>query len=288
MQPSPEKIFRLHYQLSAAQPIIGSCHLRSEYGKSQWDMHYGLEFGLVCSGKMRRLFPDKYAMDVKPGDVWFCGMWEPHGVKTITASCDVIVLKIWPPFLAQMYFPEATDFCALAPFNAPPRQRPRIPAKIKETMIEFGGQLKDILSSGAPHQAVRLRFALQEILLCVFEVWPSAALWSSRAPPIEFARINRALQLVFESRTFVSTAAAARVCGMNQRKFSALFRSWMNISFADFSFRYRLQEAAAQLRDDLAMPIKKITRQCGFVDESHFCRIFMKHFGVSPGEYRRR
>jgi hypothetical protein len=203
-------------------------------------MHYGLEFGLVCSGKERRFFLDKSERDVEAGDVWFCGMWEPHGTQIVTAPCEVIVLGIWPPFLAQTYFQEAPDFCALAPFNAPPKQRPTTSKKTKEIMINFGKQLKEIILSDRPHKTLRLRLVLLEILLCFSESWPEARYWDRRAPSAEFSQINQALQLVFESHSFVSTDEAARACGMNRHKFSALFQSWMNIRFADFSLRHRL------------------------------------------------
>jgi AraC-like DNA-binding protein len=62
----------------------------------------------------------------------------------------------------------------------------------------------------------------------------------------------------------------------------------MNIRFADFSLRHRLQQAAAQLREDTSAPIKEIIRPWGFTDESHFHRVFRKHFGLAPGQYRRR
>lgn len=287
MQPSPENIFIHHSQVSEARPIIGSCNAHLKRSEPRWDMHYGLEFGLVCSGKEHRLFFDKSERDVEAGDIWFCGMWEPHGMEVVVAPCETIVLQIWPPFLAQMHFPEAPDFCALAPFNAPPKQRPGTFEKTRKTTIKFGQQLKKIIPSNTPYRTIKLRFALQEILLSIYESWPKAASWGRRAPSAEFAQINQALQLVFESRSFVSTDEAARACGMNRHKFSALFRSWMNIRFADFSARHRLHQAAEQLRATSG-PIKAIARQWGFADESHFHRLFLKHFGVSPGEYRQR
>jgi len=285
MQPSPEKTPVRHFQLSEAQSIIGLRNLHPERRGLLWNMHYGLEFGVVCSGKERRFFFDKSERDVEAGDVWFCGMWEPHGVKVVTAPCEVIVLLIWPPFLAQMYFPEVSDFCASAPFNAPPKHRPQTSPKKREMMINFGQQLKGILSSNTPHQTIRLRLALEEILLCIFEFWPEAVLWGRRIPSAEYAQINRSLHLVFESHSFVSTDEAARTCGMNRHKFSALFQSWMNIRFADFSLRYRLHQAAIQLRMT-NKPIKNVTAQWGFSDPSHFHRVFIKHFGFAPQAYR--
>jgi len=261
--------------------------LHPERRKPRWDMHYGLEFGLACSGRMHRLFMDKSEMDVKAGDVWFCGMWEPHGWSVTSAPCEVIVLTVWPPLLARMHFSETPDFCALAPFNAPSRQRPRISEKNRKMMIKFGKQLKQIISANTPYQKIRLRLVLQEILLCISESWPEVKAWGRRAPSAEFTQINQALQMVFESRSFVSTDAAAQSCGMNRHKFSALFQAWMNIRFSDFSLRHRLRQAAEQLQT-ISDPIKTIAQQWGFADKSHFCRIFTKHFGVSPGEYRQR
>ncbi len=287
MRPSLENIHKFHLQLSPAQPILGSCNLHPAPGKPFWDMHYGLEFGLACSGKERRFFFDKTERVVTAGDIWFCGMWEPHGSRVIKAPCEVIVLTIWPPLLTQMHFPEAGDFHALAPFNAPPGQRPRTPQKMRATLIEFGRRLKRVLSAGAPHQTLKLRFIFQEMLLCIFEFWPEAAVSGRQAPVADFPQINRALQMVFDSRDFVSTSDAARACGMERHKFSALFQAWMNISFADFSARHRLHQAAMQLHNTKES-LKAITRNWGFVDASHFHRLFLKHFGISPGEYRQR
>lgn len=267
--------------------MIGLHNLHPERCASRWDMHYGLEVGLIYSGKERRFFLDKSERDFEAGDVWFCGMWEPHGMKVVTAPCEAIVLAIWPPLLAQTHFYEAPSFCALAPFNAPPKQRPRTSPKTKGTMIVFGKQLKEIIFLNTPYKTLRLRFVLQDMLLRVFETWPEAAYWRRRAPSAEFSQINRALEMVFQSHSFVSTEDAARACGMDRHKFSTLFRSWMNISFTDFSLRHRLHQAVNQLRNEPSVPIKKIAWQWGFADESHFHRVFMKHFSASPREYRK-
>lgn len=248
-------------------------------------MHYGLEFGLVCSGNERRFFFDKSERDVTAGDIWFCGMWEPHGASVIKAPCEVIVLLVWPPLLAQAHFPDAPDFYPLAPFNAPPKQRPRTPEKMKATMIGFIRRFKNILSAGVSHQTIRLKFVLQELLLVVSEFWPEAAVWGSRAPSADFSKINQALKMVFSSCTFISTTEAARACGMDRHTFSDLFRSWMNIGFADFSIKHRLHQAAGQLRGSQE-PIKAIARFYGFADASHFHRVFLKHFSISAAEYR--
>lgn len=278
-------ITKIHYRLSDAMPIMGSSNLHPERHESDWDMHYGLEFGLVLSGRERRHYMGNYRFDARPGQVWFCGMWEPHGWEIMKAPTEVIVLKLWPPLLTQMHFEEAPDFCALAPFIAPPERRPQTPERLRKTMLEFGGRLRKILAADSPHRLLRVRLILQEILLSLCETWPERRLWHSRRPSTEFPRINRALQMVFESRKFVTTNAVARFCGMNRHAFSALFEDWMNIRFSDFALCYRLSAAALQLKC-LNEPIKSIAIQWGFSDPSHFCRLFERHYGCSPYEYR--
>lgn len=50
----------------------------------------------------------------------------------------------------------------------------------------------------------------------------------------------------------------------------------------------RLSYAARLLESEDHLPLKIITAQCGFIYESHFCYLFRKTYGVSPGEYRRQ
>jgi AraC-like DNA-binding protein len=186
-----------------------------------------------------------------------------------------------------MRFPEEPGFNALAPFNAPPRQRPQTTVKQKKQMLCYGRQMKDILRSRTPYYKIKLRVVVLEMLIQICESWREAAKWGRRAPSKEFSQINRAVQMVFNSRSFISTLDAARACGLDRHVFSSLFKSWMNISFAEFSMKHRLHQAAMQVRDTLE-PIKSIALHWGFVDESHFYRVFMRHFGMSPYEYRKR
>jgi len=284
-KPDLSGIARLHYELAESCPIMGSCNLHLDQDQSSWDMHYALEFGLCYAGIEQRLFTNGFALDVKPGDAWFCGMWEPHGRKVIKTPCKVIVIKIWPPLIAQMRFADAADFNAMALFMAPASHRPRIPERLKGKMLIYAKRLKEILAADLPHHTFKLRAVVTEILLQIYECWPEADSWKRRAPSTDFSQINQALQLVFDSHDFVSTQVAARTCGMNRHSFGALFKAWMNIDFSDFAAKYRLSQATKQMLGTRE-PIKLIALQWGFTDISHFHRAFKKHYGIPPHEYR--
>lgn len=74
--------------------------------------------------------------------------------------------------------------------------------------------------------------------------------------------------------------------GMSQFHFARQFRSEFGLSPHAFVIRKRIARAKASLRKS-KLPLKVIAQDCGFSDQSHFCRTFRRIVGLTPGEYRR-
>ena len=111
------------FTLSEGNPIHAGYVIADRTGPD-YDMHYGLEVGVVLSGRMRRYWRG-WETEVRAGQVWLCGMWERHGWEALTASCRHLVLVLLPQWLARTRFSEAPDFEWMAPFLAPPWERPQ-------------------------------------------------------------------------------------------------------------------------------------------------------------------
>jgi AraC-like DNA-binding protein len=47
-------------------------------------------------------------------------------------------------------------------------------------------------------------------------------------------------------------------------------------------------KAAAELLLGKGVTVKETAARCGIYDVNYFCRVFKKHFGVSPGNYKIR
>jgi len=249
-------------------------------------MHYGLELGIMLSGYMRRQYR-RFTMEVGPGQVWFCGMWEPHGFQSLKTPCECIVLIVWPPLLSNLRFDEPPQVSWLAPFTVSPRQRPQvIPAK-RMKILQVGRELKQVILKKPTAHSLWLRHLFLEILLILHE----QGNFPQTRPPLsktdDFTRLNPALENTFKSRTLLTTAQVARISGMTRETFSNLFTRWMGIRFSEFALRYRIDAVAAQLvgTDE---PIKSIAMNWGFTDSSHLHRCFQKYYQCTPGEYRRR
>ena len=83
--------------------------------------------------------------------------------------------------------------------------------------------------------------------------------------------------------TLEEIAASANV---SKSEASRCFQSCLNISPVNYLLRYRM-EAAAQLLRNSSKSIEDISFECGFASSSYFCRMFRRHMGVTPGEYRK-
>lgn len=248
-------------------------------------MHYALELGIILRGGMRRFYHDR-TLDLKPGQVWLCGMWEPHGFSVWETPCEVVVLVIWPELLAQMSFGEAPWFRWLAPFIASPGKRPQVSRRRQSEVIALGQRLVQLQAHTDARSKLQIRLILMDLLLILTEHWKQSATHKMNIADA-YRRINRAIEIAFASREFLPVERVARLCGMSRNPFSRLFHQIMGLNFSDFSLRYRLSKAAEQIART-GEPIKSAACAWGFTDHSHFHRVFVLHYGCSPRMYCRR
>jgi AraC family transcriptional regulator len=82
-------------------------------------------------------------------------------------------------------------------------------------------------------------------------------------------------------------ADLARECGLSTGYFSRAFRQTTGITPHQWLIRRRL-ERARQLLLGNGLELADIALVCGFVDQSHFTRVFAKIEGDSPGKWRKR
>lgn len=280
---NPSAIRYSRHAVSNERPIRSGIHVHTARSVSKFDMHWELEFGVVLSGTMQREY-EQWKDNLHPGDVWFCGMWEPHGWKVVRAPCEVLVLVILPQMLVNMRCEEAPDFNWLRAFTVPPGARPRTPPGVRANVMELARRFEGLGAWAPAQQELWKRLLLMEILLLLQREWrpgPSDSLQSG------YTRINRSVELVFASRRHVSAQDAAKECGMTRNYFNGLFEQLMGLSFARFALRYRLTQAASALLLS-ERPVKSIAAEWGFTDASHLHHCFMRHYGCSPKAYRRR
>lgn len=72
---------------------------------------------------------------------------------------------------------------------------------------------------------------------------------------------------------------------LNPSYLSTLFKQVTGVSFKEYLNRIRIEEAQ-RLLTNTDYPIMHIAVSCGFSDQSYFTKVFKKHTGLTPKQYR--
>lgn len=73
--------------------------------------------------------------------------------------------------------------------------------------------------------------------------------------------------------------------GVHPTHLARLFRRHYHCTVGEYVRQLRIQFACARLMDT-ETPLAEIAQQAGFADQSHFTRMFKRHYGLSPAAYR--
>ena len=82
-----------------------------------------------------------------------------------------------------------------------------------------------------------------------------------------------------------SPSQLARSIGMNETKFSGLFRQIFGASLYQYYQAARMGEAKRRLAH---FSVSEVGYQLGFANLSHFTRLFARHHGLNPKQYQQR
>ncbi|MFT4185524.1 MAG: AraC family transcriptional regulator [Rhizobium sp.] len=82
-----------------------------------------------------------------------------------------------------------------------------------------------------------------------------------------------------------SVSSAARMAGLGQSQFHALFRDMVGQSPKQYQLR-RLFDRAVDLLANTSLPVSEIAYELGYRNASSFNRQFKQRFGVTPSEFR--
>lgn len=82
-----------------------------------------------------------------------------------------------------------------------------------------------------------------------------------------------------------NTAQLARECGMSRRTFERRFKKATGHTPVYYLQRTRVEAAKQMLETDL-QTFDEISYKVGYEDTSHFRRVFIRHTGLSPSEYK--
>lgn len=279
---TPHVVERFAFTLGETRPIaIHTARYDRPMRTPRFDLHYELEIGMLLTGRARR-FSTGWEKAMEPGDLWFCGLWEPHGFQVLTAPCRALVFVVWPPFLAHVRFTETPDQPWMAPFLVPPASRPRLSAHRRGEALALARRVLRLVQADTPETRIRLNLLTIEMMTLGLTDWRPP---TGVGIPKDVGHLTPVFQRLLGGDRFMSLAEAARICGIGPAAFARRFRMLMGVSFPRFALQHRLHGAARDLaRTD--EPLKAIAAAWGFTDACHLHRHFTRHYGRTPARYR--
>lgn len=133
---------------------------------------------------------------------------------------------------------------------------------------------------------------LAQLSSALFAMLMRAWLEQKDQPPGLFAvlaerRLQAALQaMLARPGQDWNLSSLAATCHMSRANFARVFRQVAGTTPAALLQQLRMAQAAQWLRQD-GRPVADIGEQAGYQSEAAFNRVFKRHFGVGPGQYRR-
>ena len=107
-------------------------------------------------------------------------------------------------------------------------------------------------------------------------------------PDSASSRVLRAImQLSWERRSPKKIPYYAAMCGMSASRFAVVFREATGKTPTEFLEDKRMEDAK-ELLEKSPLIVSEIASSVGYNDALYFSRIFSRHFGMPPTEYRKR
>ncbi len=158
-------------------------------------------------------------------------------------------------------------------------------------LVGLAHGLREALGMAGPGTRLFVDSAVQTMLVRLLELQRRGAP-ATRPPRVGLPawRLQRAMDFIDASLTQdVSLAEIAQAAGgVSPWHFLRLFRESTGVPPLRYRTLRRVERARRLLRERSSLSLGQIAFDCGFRDQSAFCRVFQRETGQSPKEYRDR
>lgn len=156
------------------------------------------------------------------------------------------------------------------------------PAAIADTEVAFTAA--ELYHDVAAAMGQQDETAGQQRAVVTYARWVSEHL----AEPDEGGLQANAMEdLIATDRTITRVEQVARHLSISSRGVQRLAQRYVGLPPLAIIRRYRLQEAAARLREDSPVTIAQVAADLGYADQAHLAADFRRVLGYSPNTYRR-
>ena len=154
-----------------------------------------------------------------------------------------------------------------------------------QAVFELVRKMEDEQTSAAEDSDAMISALFMQLILLLGRSAASAGI--TRKSP-QYSRVDELVDEITEhsARKWTRTEMA-KMAGMSLSTLTRHFRERTGVSPLEYLIRVRLKKASVLLQNP-ELGLAEIADMTGFTDSNYFCRLFRKHFGISPGKYRQK
>lgn len=233
-------------------------------------VNYSCEFLIVLSGSVKvTIHQTEYF--VKDNQIIFVNSMYPHFFETLSDSSNCLIIGFSPLFLE--------DFCSTLYKKSLTREV----TTLSKTHIKFIRELikkRKVTYPGNTDDINTILYSLKNEILFENKLVPNKNKNDSLA-------IMRAIDYISEHYSEnISLGDLSKKLSLNKTYTSQIFPKYLGLTFRDTLDSIRLKYATKFLKST-EQSISDIAFSCGFESIRTFNRIFKKHFGITPSQFRK-
>lgn len=133
-------------------------------------------------------------------------------------------------------------------------------------------------------ELLKIQTFIQSLIINLFERYPM----DNNEYSYNIERLQPAVQYINKHfKESIKLSQLADLCCMSPNYFHKIFTKLLNTTPNNYIALLRMNTSLQLLACDI-YTTKEIAYELGFTDDAYFCRVFKKHYGITPGEYRKR
>ena len=256
-----------------------------------WHRNEGIEIAFLESGQNAFSLQNADYI-LLPDDLTITRPWQPHKLgnphinvgKLHWIIIDVEVRQPheewkWPDWII-LSSADLRELTIMLSHNEDPVWKAN--KEVRKCFIELGHAIKT--DKEGTNESI-IKILINHLLLQLLYFFRSGKIVLNESLTLGLRSIDLFIQEM-DIRKEWTLEAMANHCGMGITNFTQYFKQLTNMTPMHYLVERRLEEAARLLTTDPQMPVKEIAYELEFATSQYLSKVFSKHFGVSPQEYR--
>ncbi|MBE7021529.1 MAG: helix-turn-helix domain-containing protein [Ruminococcaceae bacterium] len=162
------------------------------------------------------------------------------------------------------------------------------PDNRKEYIKALFEKIRDNYKKDGPFTRQLTVNSVYEILIAIYGNIFNSISDSPVIPVSENEEISKAIRYIYDNfNRELSLNDIAGYVNMNPSYFSRIFKKHTGINLTDYINHIRIKNANIMLINS-SRPVTEIAANCGFDNQTYFCKVFRKINGCSAREFRKR